>query len=329
MRAVDATSEEQGGRVPQPGRRLRVLLLIKCLGYGGAERLLVDMVRHGDRSRFDYEVAYMLEAEDALVPVLRSTGTKVHALGAKSNTDLSWCWRLRSLLRQRQLRRCSLSSPAGCDLRPRGRVEPAGISAAGPGVHRAQHVGQDGAGPQGVEQGHHRTRRSVGGRLRIGPVRLAADTSEAGTGRDPRYRPGSGTPCPGGTRGHPERPARGTGAPRRKLLAVTVANLRPEKGIDTLLQSARQVIDASRASAIRSCGSWTAARRARSGNTPCLRSERISNCWDNAPMSCGSWPRQMSSFFHHAKKGSRSPSWRRHRWECRSSSRRSESCPGF
>jgi hypothetical protein len=58
-----------------------VLLVIKCLGYGGAERLLVDMVAAGDRAQFDYEVAYVLRDQDALVP-RREGGTPVHALGA-------------------------------------------------------------------------------------------------------------------------------------------------------------------------------------------------------------------------------------------------------
>ena len=40
---------EEGFSARAPGRPLRVLLVIKCLGYGGAERLLVDMVAAGDR----------------------------------------------------------------------------------------------------------------------------------------------------------------------------------------------------------------------------------------------------------------------------------------
>jgi L-malate glycosyltransferase len=80
------------------GRRIRVLQLIKCLGYGGAERLLVDMARQRDRTRFDYEAAYVLASEDTLVPELRDSGVPVHCLGATSNTDLSWTRRLRALL---------------------------------------------------------------------------------------------------------------------------------------------------------------------------------------------------------------------------------------
>src|ERR1700722_166649 len=57
-----------GGTPPTP--RIRVLVAIKCLGFGGAERLLVDMVARGDRRAFDYEVAYVLSSENALAPVI-------------------------------------------------------------------------------------------------------------------------------------------------------------------------------------------------------------------------------------------------------------------
>ena len=63
-----------------PSSKLRILLVIKCLGFGGAERLLVDTVARGDRHSFEYEVAYVLAAEHALVPDIASTGTPVHGL---------------------------------------------------------------------------------------------------------------------------------------------------------------------------------------------------------------------------------------------------------
>ncbi len=80
------------------GGRVRVLLVIKCLGYGGAERLLVDTVATSDRASFDCEVAYVLDAEDGLVPAIRDGGTTVHPLGAGGNADLRWMLRLRALL---------------------------------------------------------------------------------------------------------------------------------------------------------------------------------------------------------------------------------------
>jgi glycosyltransferase involved in cell wall biosynthesis len=75
-----------------------VLWVIKCLGYGGAERLLVDMVAAGDRRQFSYEVAYVLASQSALVPFVEQGGTPVHALGAERNLDLTWMRTLRRLL---------------------------------------------------------------------------------------------------------------------------------------------------------------------------------------------------------------------------------------
>jgi glycosyltransferase involved in cell wall biosynthesis len=75
-----------------------VLLTIKCLGYGGAERLLVDMVAAADRRRLRYEVAYVLQSQDALVPMIEAGGTSVHALRAANNADLRWMLAFRQVL---------------------------------------------------------------------------------------------------------------------------------------------------------------------------------------------------------------------------------------
>ena len=81
------------------GRRPRVLLLIKCLGYGGAEQLLVDVVANRDADAFDYEVAYVLAGENALVPAVEASGVTVHRpRGPSGNADLSWLPVLRRLL---------------------------------------------------------------------------------------------------------------------------------------------------------------------------------------------------------------------------------------
>jgi L-malate glycosyltransferase len=78
--------------------QIRVLLAIKTLGPGGAERLLVDLVAAGHRRSFQYEVAYVLAAQDALVAELRAGGTPVHSLGATHNLDLRWMSAFRRLL---------------------------------------------------------------------------------------------------------------------------------------------------------------------------------------------------------------------------------------
>jgi glycosyltransferase involved in cell wall biosynthesis len=86
-----------------------VLHLIKGLGRGGAEQLLVDAVRHLDRDRHRYEVAYLLPWKDALVGELRSQGVAVHGLEGGSGT--AWLGRLRRLVKERGIGLLHTHSP--------------------------------------------------------------------------------------------------------------------------------------------------------------------------------------------------------------------------
>ena len=92
---------EEGPR-PRPAGPLKVLQVIKCLGYGGAERLLVDMVAAADPERVKYEVAYVNREQDALVPAIAALGTRVHPLGASNNADLRWMVAFRKLVTTRR-----------------------------------------------------------------------------------------------------------------------------------------------------------------------------------------------------------------------------------
>ena len=79
--------------------RIRVLWCIKCLGFGGAERLLVSAAQVADTARFAYEAAYVLPSKRALVPELEAAGVPVHCLGVSDhNLDLRWAANLRRLL---------------------------------------------------------------------------------------------------------------------------------------------------------------------------------------------------------------------------------------
>lgn len=71
----------------------RVLVLIKGLGAGGAERLLVNAAAFGDRTRFEYEVAYLLTDDDALRPELEAAGLPVRCLDGRRRGG-SWIGRL-------------------------------------------------------------------------------------------------------------------------------------------------------------------------------------------------------------------------------------------
>ena len=61
-------NDPRGRTLRSSGVRTRVLWLVKGLGPGGAERLLVQHARLGHRDRFEYEVAYLLPWKEHLVP---------------------------------------------------------------------------------------------------------------------------------------------------------------------------------------------------------------------------------------------------------------------
>jgi glycosyltransferase involved in cell wall biosynthesis len=75
-----------------------VLWLVKGLGPGGAERLLVEHARAADHRRVHYETAYLLNWKQHLVPDLEELGVTTHCLGVGSERVLRWVTRLRRLL---------------------------------------------------------------------------------------------------------------------------------------------------------------------------------------------------------------------------------------
>lgn len=66
------------------GARVRVFHLIKGLGRGGAERLLVETLDLQDRQRFSFGYGYFLPWKNALVPELRRRGASVRLFRAGS-----------------------------------------------------------------------------------------------------------------------------------------------------------------------------------------------------------------------------------------------------
>jgi L-malate glycosyltransferase len=80
----------------------RVLWLIKGLGAGGAETLLLLWAKVRDRRRFAYETAFVLPRKTALVDPMRETGVPVSCLDGGREWDVRWLFRLRRLLRERR-----------------------------------------------------------------------------------------------------------------------------------------------------------------------------------------------------------------------------------
>jgi glycosyltransferase involved in cell wall biosynthesis len=75
-----------------------ILLLIKGLGRGGAEQILVSSARHGNRSEFRYRVAYLLPWKDSFVRELEDDEIPVTCL--EGGTSMAWVGSLRRLVKE-------------------------------------------------------------------------------------------------------------------------------------------------------------------------------------------------------------------------------------
>jgi glycosyltransferase involved in cell wall biosynthesis len=79
--------------------RISVLWLVKGLGPGGAERLLVAAATAHDRDAFDLQVVYLLPWKQHLVPELEAVGVRCTCLDVRNERDVRWAGRLRARLR--------------------------------------------------------------------------------------------------------------------------------------------------------------------------------------------------------------------------------------
>jgi len=87
-----------GGGAEAP--KARVLLLIKGLGLGGAERLLSESIPWLDRSRYEYEVCYLTPWKDDVVPHFEGAGITVHCLDVRRDASPRNLSRLRRFLHE-------------------------------------------------------------------------------------------------------------------------------------------------------------------------------------------------------------------------------------
>ena len=61
--------------------RIHLTVVIKSLGLGGAERLVVDSLPYLDRERFNYHFSYITPWKSTLVPSIADAGFAVTCLG--------------------------------------------------------------------------------------------------------------------------------------------------------------------------------------------------------------------------------------------------------
>src|SRR5262245_20493542 len=88
----------------------RVLILIKGLGRGGAELVLVNAAPHFDTARFEFECAYTLPAKRDIAPELQRAGMRVLRLG--TGRGASWIWDLRAHVQRTRPDLIHIHSPA-------------------------------------------------------------------------------------------------------------------------------------------------------------------------------------------------------------------------
>ena len=78
--------------------RRRILVLIKGLGVGGAERLVAEAAPLWNREAFEYAVAYLLPWKDQLAGSISVTGVPVTCVGGPRGTDARSVLRLHDLV---------------------------------------------------------------------------------------------------------------------------------------------------------------------------------------------------------------------------------------
>lgn len=90
----------------------RVLILVKGLGRGGAEQLLVNALPYLDTSRFRYQVAYVLPWKDAMVGAFEAAGVEVTCLSRGHRAGLpGWAAELAQLVRRERIDLVHAHSP--------------------------------------------------------------------------------------------------------------------------------------------------------------------------------------------------------------------------
>lgn len=91
--------------------RVGVLWLVKGLGVGGMERLLVNHAAVGDRSRFRYCAAYLVQRPDNVLGELAELDVPVTRLGSGRTLDPRWVVDLVRLVRRERIRVVHTHSP--------------------------------------------------------------------------------------------------------------------------------------------------------------------------------------------------------------------------
>lgn len=82
-------------------KKIKITHILPELGYGGAERLLVDLLKNIDRDKFNVEVICLIKGGD-FVEDLAEIDVPVKILGKRGKLGLAMMWRLKKYLVETQ-----------------------------------------------------------------------------------------------------------------------------------------------------------------------------------------------------------------------------------
>lgn len=218
------------------GARIRVLWIAKGLGPGGMERLLVNHARFGDRDRFEYHAAYVVERPESVIGELEALGVPCHRLGS-GGTDPRWPLALRSLARRIDADVVHSHSPLPASV-ARVVLRPGGSR---PALVYTEHNTWDCYG-RATRTANSLTYRFDDARFAVSSE--AAACAPTGLRRPPEVLTHGIDVDAVRSAGADRAAARAElGASEETTVITTVANLRVEKAYDVLLPAARRVLD--------------------------------------------------------------------------------------
>lgn len=207
------------------GHRPRVLVLIKGLGRGGAERLISESARFWDTDSFDYRIAYFLPWKNQLVAEIETLGFAVECLGGKRGVGAGAVWRARKAIRAVDLVHAHLPT-TGIMARTISNV---------PVVYTEHNV----------EDSYRKAVRFVN-RLSYRRNRATIAVSQAVADSIAAFRGPAVTLIPNGVNVHPVDPSIPDarfelGLSRDDPLIVHVGNIRPHKGHSNLISAVAEL----------------------------------------------------------------------------------------
>ena len=209
--------------------KLKILWLIKGLGLGGAEKLLVSSLPYINMAKFEYRVGYFLPWKDALVPQLNASGLDVLCFDIKHIIDIRAVSKVVKYIRSNQIDLIHAHLPhSGIVARLAGQITDT------PVVYTEHNV-------WGRLQPAMRWLNRLTFSLNTSAIAVSQDVADFMKGVDPKAIRviDNGIDCAGlaGTPDESEAVRREFNVPGDHFIIGKVANLAPKKNHENLLQA--------------------------------------------------------------------------------------------